>query len=181
VNARALVVAGLSLALPLAWASGCQPGMSTTPAVAPVPQRAFGLPLYLAPEPSVLSVDDPEGRPIALTLQHAVRDVLEEAGFKLVATPADAAGVTASVVIQRVGIIHADLFIHGGEACGVRLDVVRGDTVLASARPEVDCLSTSAYYGMLPKDAAVALVNKISQAPALLSVAEALRSPSPPP
>ncbi len=155
--------------------------MSTTPAVMPVPGRALGLPIYLAPEPTVVKVDDAEGRPIAMALQHSVRDVLEEAGFKLVTTADAAAGVTVRVVIQRVGIIHADLFIHGAEACGVRLDVVRGDATLASAEPEVECLSTSAYYGMLPKDAAVALVNTVSHAPALLNAAEALRSPSPPP
>ena len=161
-----------------AWA--CQPGMSTTPAVAPVPRQAVGLAIYVPPEPVIAAVDDPDGRPIGMTLQHGLRDVFEEAGFKLAATP-DVAALRVAVAIQRVGLIHADLFIKGAEACGVRVDILRGDTVIASAVPEAPCLSTSAYYGMLPKDAAVALVNTLTHAPALVSLAEALRTPGPPP
>ena len=160
--------------------ASCQPGMSTTPPVAAAPGHALGLPVYLSPEPTVVKVEDPDGRPIAMTLEHNVRDVLEEAGFKLVTSPEAAGGLTLRLVLERVGLIHADLFIHGAQACGVRLDAVRGDTVVASAHPEVECLSTSAYYGMLPRDAAVVLVNNLSHAPSLLQVAEALRSPAPP-
>jgi hypothetical protein len=155
--------------------------MSTTPAVAPVPPLVLGLPVYLAPEPTILKVEDAAGRPLAMALQHAVRDVLEEAGWKLVPSVDAAGGVIASLVIQHVGGIHADLFIHGAEACGVRLDITRGDALLASAEPEVECLSTSAYYGMLPKDAAVVLVNKVSHAPTLIAVAETIQPPPPPP
>jgi hypothetical protein len=166
--------------LVLAGLVACQPGAITTPAVSPVPQVALGLPVFLVPDPVIGSVDEPEGRPIAVTFEHAVRDAAEEAGMKLVATAGDSGGVVLRVVIQRVGAIHADLFIKGSEACGVRVELVRGDAVVASAQPEVPCLSTSAYYGMLPKDAAVTLVNAITRDPSFLKMAEHLREPAPP-
>ena len=124
-----------------------------------------------------MKVDDPDGRPLAVALEHAVRDVLEEAGFKLVPAPEAAAGIVATVVIQHVRTLPTDLFIHGAEACGVRLDIMRGDALLGSAQPEVPCVSTSTYYGMLARDAAVSMVNTVSHAPALIAVAESVRPP----
>ena len=165
----------------LAALVGCQPGMSTTPAVVAVPPLVLGLPIYVTPEPNVRKVLDPVGRPLAVALVHGVRDALEEAGFKLAASADAAGGVVAIVVIQKVGAIHADLFIHGAEACGVRLEIKRGDSLLGSAEPEVECVSTSAYYGMLAKDAAIAMVNHASHAPALIAVAETTHPPPPPP
>ena len=146
-----------------------------------VPPLVLGLPIFLTPEPSILKVEDPAGRPLTVALEHDVRDALEEAGFKLVATKEAAAGVVATIVIQRVGAIGTDLFIHGGQACGVRLEITRGDARLASAEPEVPCVSTSTYYGVLSKDAAVGLVNTVSRAPTLIAVAETLHPPPPPP
>ena len=154
--------------------------MSTTPAVAPAPPVALGLPIFLTAEPDILKVEDPVGRPLAIAVQHAVRDALEEAGFQLVATPEAANNVVATLVIQHVGAIHADLFIHGAEACGVRLDIMREDALLGSAEPDVNCISTSSYYGLLAKDSAVALVNTVSHAPTLLAVAETLNRQRPP-
>jgi hypothetical protein len=176
---------GLSLVGTFALAplvvGGCQAGMSAAPPVAPVPPLVLGLPVFLTPEPSILKVEDPAGRPLAMALVHDVRDVLEEAGFKLAPTPEAASGIVATVVIQRIGAIHADLFIHGAQACGVRLDVMRADARLASAEPEVPCVSTSSYYGALSKDAAVGLVNTVSRAPTLIAVAETLHPPPPGP
>lgn len=149
--------------------------MSTTPAVAPLPPLAVGLPVFLAPEPTIAQIEDPAARPVALTLQHHIRDTLEEAGFKLAPSPEASAGLVLSVAIGRVSAIHADLFIHGTEACGVRVDLLRAGVVLMSAEPDVACVSTSSYYGMVPKDAAVSLVNMVSHAPVLLAVAESLR------
>jgi hypothetical protein len=159
--------------------TSCQAGLTAAGPVTPVPSLLLGLPVFLTPEPSVGKVDDPAGRPLAMALEHDVRDVLEEAGFKLAPTPEAAAGVVATLVIQRVGAIHADLFIHGAEACGVRLDITRGDARLATAEPEVPCVSTSTYYGVLSKDAAVGLVNNVSRSSALIAVAETLRPPPP--
>jgi hypothetical protein len=172
--ALAVLVAATDLA-------GCQAGVSSAGPVAPVPSLLLGLPVFLSPEPSIAKVEDPAGRPLAMALEHDVRDVLEEAGFKLAPTLEAANGVAATLVIQRVGAIHADLFIHGAEACGVRLDVTRGDSRLATAEPEVPCVSTSVYYGVLSKDAAVGMVNTVSRGAALLAVAETLRPPPPPP
>jgi hypothetical protein len=176
-GAGALVV---TVALLASLGYACQPGMGTTPPVSPVPSLVLGLPVFLAPTPTVLKLEDPAGRPLTMTLVHDVRDVMEEAGFKLVASPEAASGVVATVIIQRVSLLGTDLFIHGSEACGVRIDITRGDALLGTAEPEVQCVSTSAYYGMLPKDAAVSMVNTVSHAPALIAVAEAIH-PQPPP
>jgi hypothetical protein len=165
---RALV----AIVMALSGTAACQAGMSTTPSVTPLPANATGLSVFLAPEPTIVKLEDSDARPVAIALQHDIRDVLEEAGFKLAATPEAAGGVVVSLVIQRVGIIHADLFIHGSEACGVRLDVARGAAVVATAQPEVECVATSAYYGMLPKDTAVTLVNAIAHAPAVVAAAD---------
>jgi hypothetical protein len=175
---RALVFASASAFM---LATGCQAGMTTAPPVTPVPSLLLGLPVYLAPEPSIRKLEDPVGRPLAMALEHDVRDVLEEAGFKLAPSPEAAAGVVATIVIQRAGAIHTDLFIHGAQACGVQLDISRGDARLATAEPEVPCVSTSTYYGVLSKDAAVGLVNTVSHAPSLIAVAETLHPPPPPP
>ena len=169
-----------TLVVTLAVLAACQPGMSTTQVVSPASPLALGLPIFLNPTPTVLKLEDPSARPLTVTLDHDVRDVLEEAGFKLVASPDAASGIVATLVIQRVGAIAADLFIHGAEACGVRLDIMRGDALLATAEPEAACVSTSAYYGMVSKDAAVAMVNVVSHAPALIAVAESLHPPPPP-
>jgi hypothetical protein len=161
--------------------AACQAGMSTTPPVTPVPPLALGLPLFLTPEPQLFKVEDEAGRPVAIALQHGVRDALEEAGFKLAPSAEAAAGIVVTVVIQKALSIPTDLFIKGGQVCGVRLDIARGDALLASAPLEVQCVATSSYYGMLPKDAAVALVNVVSHAPALIAVAESLHPPPPAP
>lgn len=155
--------------------------MSATPPVTPAPPLVVGLPIYVTPEPTILKVEDAAGRPLAVTLVHDVRDVLEEAGFKLAPSSEAAGGIVATIIIQKLSTIHADVFIHGAEACGVRLDITRGDSLLATAQPEVDCLSTSAYYGMLPRDAAVAMVNHAAHGAALIAVAETIRPPPPPP
>ena len=84
-------------------------------------------------------------------------------------------------VASAVRDVGNDLFIHAFEACGVRLDIKRGEALLATAEPEVECLSTSSYYGMLPKDAAVSLVNHAAHAPTLIAVAETIHPPPPPP
>jgi hypothetical protein len=56
----------------------------------------------------------------------------------------------------------------------VAIEMRRGAALVATAQPEVECLSTSPYYGMLPKDAAIAMVNKLSQSPGLASAARGL-------
>ena len=161
--------------------AACQPGALTTPAVSPVAPLVLGLPVYLMPEPTIFKLDDPSGRPLAITLEHEVRDALEAAGFKLAATPEAANGVVARLVIQRVSAIEQDVFIKGGEACGVKLEILHGASLLGSAEPEVSCLATSSYYGMLPKDAAITMVNKVGHAAALIAMAESLRAPAPAP
>jgi hypothetical protein len=174
--------AALALAsLPFLVCQACQPGLLTTPAVSPVPPLVLGLPLYLMPEPTIFKLDDPSGRPLAITLEHEVRDALEAAGFKLAPTPEAANGVVARLVIQKVSALEQDVFIKGGEACGVRLEILRGAAVLGSAEPEVQCLATSSYYGMLPKDAAITMVNKVGHAAALVAAAESLRTTTPAP
>jgi hypothetical protein len=116
--------AALALAsLPFLVCQACQPGLLTTPAVSPVPPLVLGLPLYLMPEPTIFKLDDPSGRPLAITLEHEVRDALEAAGFKLAPTPEAANGVVARLVIQKVSALEQDVFIKGGEACGVRLEI----------------------------------------------------------
>ncbi len=161
------------LPLVLAWAA-CQPGMSTTPAVTPAPPPLVGLTLFLTPEPQIGKLEIPEGRPIAVSLVHGVRDALEEAGFKLAPSADAASGMVITVSVQRISIIESDLFIKGGQACGVAIEMRRGAALVATAQPEVECLSTSPYYGMLPKDAAIAMVNKLSQSPGLASAARGL-------
>jgi hypothetical protein len=178
---RAFVRDMLASSMVFVLATGCQAGVTAASPVAPVPSLLLGLSVFLAPEPSIAKVDDPAGRPLAMALEHDVRDVLEEAGFKLAPSPEAAGGVVATLSIQHVGAIHADLFIHGAEACGVRLDITRGDSRLATAEPEVPCVSTSTYYGVLSKDAAVGLVNTVSRAAALIAVAETLHPPPAPP
>ena len=74
---------GLAATLALAAASGCQPGISTTPAIAPLPPLALGLQVFLAPEPTIAQVEDPAARPLADRLHRDIRDTLEEAGFRL--------------------------------------------------------------------------------------------------
>jgi len=137
---------------------GCA-GLNPPQPVAPLPATATGLPILLAPGPTVGILDDVIGRPLTVALQHDVRDALEEAGFKLVDTEQASGGLVATLSVKRAGAIHADLFIHGAEACGVRLDITEAGRLLTKAEPDVPCVSTSTYYGMLSKDAAIGMVN----------------------
>jgi hypothetical protein len=148
--------------------------MSTTPAVMPAPPSLVGLRLFLDPEPQIGKLEAPEGRPIAMSLVHGVRDALEEAGFKLAPSADAASGMVITVRVERIAIIESDLFIKGGQACGVVVELRRGPALVATTQPEVECLSTSSYYGMLPKDAAVVMVNKLAQSPGLVSAAGGL-------
>jgi hypothetical protein len=159
--------------------TACQASLTTTPPITPVPPAAVGLALYFAPETTVAQVEDESARPLAIKLQHAVRDALEEAGFKLAATPEASGGLTVAIYISKLSNIHADLFIRGDEACGVHLNLARAGSFVVSVAPDVSCVSTSSYYGMLPKDAATSMVNALAHAPAFIAVAEGQRLAAP--
>jgi hypothetical protein len=151
-------------------------GMNPPPPVAPLPATVTGLPIFLAPGPTVATLDDPVARPLTVALQHDIRDVLEEAGFKLVDSEALAGGFVATLSVQRAGRIRADMFIHGAEACGVRLDIKRAGAVIATAEPDAPCVSTSTYYGMLSKDAVITMLNVATRAPAFIAASAAWRT-----
>jgi hypothetical protein len=160
------------MAVAIASLSACA-SLNPAPPVVPLPATATGLPLFLAPGPTVGAFDDPIGRPLTVALQHDVRDILEEAGFKLVDSLAAAAGLTATVSVKHGGALPGDLFLRGATACGVRLEIKALDRVVASSEPEAECVSTSTYYGVLSKDAAVEMVNAALRAPALGALAKA--------
>jgi hypothetical protein len=170
----------MRLALPFALVlAACQPGALTTPAVAAIPPAAKGAPVFLPEEPTIERLDDPDARPLAMTLEHAVRDALQEAGWKVIGDQ-DASGLSLEVRIARASRIQADLFIKGAEVCGVNIVLRKGETEVAIARPESTCLSTSAYYGMVPKDAAVAMVNDLTRQASVIAAASAAASRKPP-
>jgi len=168
------------LVLALATATACQAGFTTRPRVTAAPPLVTGLPVFLTPEPTIQAIEDAEARPLAIALQHDLRDILEEAGFKLAPSAEAASGVMVTLSIQKLSVIHADLFVHGAQACGVKLEIMHGASLLAFAEPDVLCVSTSAYYGELSPDAAAAMVNRVSRAPALLAVARSIRATPPP-
>ena len=174
---RAVCCAG-ALAIGLAVTS-CG-GINPPPPVTPLPANATGLRVFLAPGPNVAKLVDPVGRPLVVGMQHDLRDVLEESGFSVVSSPEAADGLIATLSVETAGAIHADLFIHGAEACGVHLSLARGSAVLANVEPEARCVATSAYYGLLSKDAVVAMVNLALRAPAFKSQLPTLVRPGKP-
>jgi hypothetical protein len=166
----------IALCLSALALSACT-GLNPPAPVSPLPTNATGLPIFLAPEPNVVALDDAVGRPLTVALEHAVRDVLEEAGFKLVDSEDAAGGLIATLTIQRAGAIHADVFIHGAEACGVKLDIKREGALVAAGEPEAPCASTSTYYGVLAKDAAIEMINAALRAPAFVALTKSWHAP----
>jgi hypothetical protein len=164
---------------PLALAA-CQATAAAAPPVTPVPAAVQGLAVFVEAEPAIGTVEDAEARGLATTLLTNLRDTMTAAGLSVAPSLAAASGVYVRLRIEKVATIKADAFIHGEQACGVKLEIRRGDVVLASAEPETPCVSTSTYYGISPLEAAVSLVTAASQGARLLAAAPSLRTAIPP-
>ncbi len=161
----------------LPWLA-CQ-AATAAPAVAPAPPVALGLLVFVEGDASIATVEDAEARPFATEIADRVRAAIHAAGLTLAPTREAASGLVLRVKIEKLSTIHADAFIHGNEACGVVLEVRRGDAVVVSAEPETPCVSTSSYYGASPEEAAATLVNFAVHAPRFVAAAQAIRPVAP--